>query len=137
MGRWGDGGRKAMIRSFKELDVWNNAMDAAAEIFRLTKQFPADERFSLTDQIRRSSRSVASQIAEAWRRRRYVAAFRNKINEAEGEGAETQTWIEVAKRTGYWTAETAASLDGRDETILAQLVRMHESADRWCNGIAT
>jgi four helix bundle protein len=111
-------------------------MDAAMEIFVGSKKFPPDERYSLTDQIRRSSRSVASQISEAWRRRRYVAAFRNKLNEAEGEAAEAQTWIEVARRCGYWTDAVASELDNRYDTILAQLVRMHEKAESWCAGVS-
>jgi four helix bundle protein len=110
-------------------------MDAAMEIFTLSKLFPPAERFSLTDQIRRSSRSVASQISEGWRKRRYLAAFKNKLNEAEGEAAETQTWIEVARRCGYWTDSIASELDKRYDTILAQLVRMHENAENWCTGV--
>jgi four helix bundle protein len=124
-----------MIRSFKDLEVWQNAMDAAMEVFFLSKRFPSDERYSLTDQIRRSSRSVASQISEGWRKRRYLAAFKNKLNEAEGEAAETQTWIEVSRRCGYWTDEIAADLDKRYDQILAQLVKMHENAENWCSGV--
>lgn len=125
-----------MLRSHNELDVWKNAMDAAMEIFRLTRSFPPDERYSLTDQIRRSSRSVASQITEAWRKRRYIASFRNKINDAEGEAAETQTWIEFARRCGYWNDQVASDLDHRYEVIIKQLVRMHEGAEQWCGGIS-
>ncbi|MDB5318688.1 MAG: hypothetical protein JWN40_319 [Phycisphaerales bacterium] len=105
------------------------------EIFALTKKFPLEERFSLTDQIRRSSRSVPSQISEAWRKRRYIAAFRSKLNDAEGEAAETQTWIEVARRCGYWTDSIASQLDARYDIILAQLVKMHENAENWCTGV--
>jgi four helix bundle protein len=90
----------AAIRSFKELRVWQNAMDLAMRVFELTKKFPVEERYSLTDQVRRSSRSVASNTAEAWRKRRYPAAFVAKLNDSEGEGAETQTWIEFARRCG-------------------------------------
>jgi len=135
---WGDGeqGDTRMIRSLKELEVWKNAMDAAMEIFVVSKRFPSEERYSLTDQIRRSSRSVPSQIAEGWRRRRYIAAFRNKLNEAEGEGAETQTSIEIARRCGYLSDEAAAKLDARYDHILAQLVRMHEGAESWCEGVS-
>ena len=125
-----------MIRSFKDLDVWKNAMDAAMTIFEASRHFPPDERFSLTDQIRRSSRSVPSQISEAWRKRRYVAAFKSKLNDAEGEAAETQTWVEVARRCGYWPEHLTTDLDNRYEHILAQLVRMHEKAAQWCNGIS-
>lgn len=125
-----------MIRSHRELDVWKNAMDAAMLIFESSKKFPPEERFSLTDQIRRSSRSVPSQVSEAWRKRRYLAAFRSKLSDAEGEAAETQTWIEFARRCRYWDIETAAELDARYEVIISQLVRMHENADQWCSPIA-
>ena len=81
------------IRSHRELRVWQNAMDAAMAIFEETKAFPPEERYSMVDQMRRSSRSVAANISEVWRRRRYEAAFINKLNEAEGEASETQTWI--------------------------------------------
>src|SRR5438046_10331597 len=100
-----------VARSFKELRVWQNAMDMAMQIFELSKKFPAEERYSLTDQIRRFSRSVATNIAEAWRRRRYVAAFASKLNESETESAETQTWIEFARRCHYWDDQTCADLD--------------------------
>ena len=77
------------IHSFKELRVWRAAMDMAMLIFELSKAFPAAERYSLTDQIRRSSRSVAANISEAWRKRRYPAAFVSKLSDAEAEAAET------------------------------------------------
>jgi len=79
------------IKSHRELRVWQDAMDAAMEIFNLTKSFPSDEKYSLVDQMRRSSRSVAANIAEAWRKRRYEAAFRSKLNDSESEACETQT----------------------------------------------
>ena len=98
-----------MADSFKELRVWQNAMDFADEIFHLSKSFPPEEKYSLTDQIRRASRSISGQIAEAWKKRRYVAAFILKLNDGEAEGTESQTWIEHAKRCGYWSTETAAA----------------------------
>jgi len=88
-----------MVKYHWQLDVYRLAVDAAMEIFDYTKSFPKDERYSLTDQIRRSSRSVSAQIAEAWRRRKYEAVFVNKLNESEGEAAETQGWLEYAKST--------------------------------------
>lgn len=121
----------ANIRSFKELRVWQNAMDVAMKIFELTKSFPVEERFSLTDQIRRSSRSVAANITEAWRKRRYPAAFVSKLSDAESEAAETQTWIEIALRCGYWTQEEALYLDSRCEEILGQIVAMIKHPDKW------
>src|SRR5690348_15134179 len=95
------------IRSFKDLRVWQNAMDLAMLVFELSKRFPVEERYSLTDQIRRASRSVASNIAEAWRKRRYPAAFIAKLSDSESEAAETQTWTEFARRCGYLSDEQA------------------------------
>lgn len=125
-----------MIRSAKELRVWMDAMDLAMEVFRLTKGFPAEERYSMTDQIRRSSRSVAANIAEAWRKRRYQAAFISKLSDAEGEAAETQTWVEMACRCGYLPGEVADQLDRRYDEILSQLVHMINTAEKWCQGLA-
>lgn len=121
----------ANIRSFKELRVWQNAIDIAMTIFELTKSFPVEERYSLTDQVRRSSRSVAANLAEAWRKRRYPAAFVSKLNDAESEASETQTWIEIALRCGYLTEETALKLDSRCEEVLSQLVIMASHPEKW------
>ena len=85
------------IRSHRDLKVWQKAIDAAMAVFETTKSFPSEEKFSLTDQIRRSSRSAPAQISEAWRKRRYAAAFVSKLNDAEGEAAETQTH-QIARR---------------------------------------
>ena len=79
------------IQSHKDLHVWQDAMEGAMEIYAVSKVFPADEKYSLVDQIRRSSRSVAANLAEAWRKRRYEAAFKSKLNDAEAEASETQT----------------------------------------------
>ena len=122
------------IRSFKELRVWQNAMDAAMLVFELTKRFPVEERYSMTDQFRRASRSVAANIAEAWRKRRYAAAFVSKLSDAEGEAAESQTWAEFALRCNYLPAEQAHDLDQRYELILGQLVMMIEKPDDWVVG---
>jgi four helix bundle protein len=111
----------ANIRSFKELKVWQRAMDAAVAVFELSRNFPDTERFSLTDQMRRSSRSVPANISEAWRKRRYAAAFVSKLNDAEGEAAETQTHIELARRFGYLKPADAAHLDQEYEETLAML----------------
>ncbi|HZZ41488.1 MAG TPA: four helix bundle protein [Tepidisphaeraceae bacterium] len=124
-----------MIRSTKELKVWMDAMDLAMEIFLATKSFPLEERYSLTDQIRRSSRSVAANIAEAWRKRRYQAAFISKLSDAEGEASETQTWIELGRRCGYFTDEAAHHLYSRYDEILSQLVYMITTANKWCQGL--
>lgn len=121
----------ANIRSFKELRVWQNAIDIAMTIFELTKSFPVEERYSLTDQIRRSSRSVAANLSEAWRKRRYPAAFVSKLNDCESEAAETQTWIEIAGRCGYLKKDEALELDSRCEQVISQLVAMASHPEKW------
>jgi four helix bundle protein len=119
------------IRSHKELDVWQDAMDAAMTIFAMTKTFPPEEKYSLVDQIRRSSRSVAANISEAWRKRRYEAAFKSKLNDCESEACETQTWIEFALRCSYIDKQTAESLDQKYEHIVARLVTMIRDSNNW------
>jgi len=106
-------------------------MDAAMEIFEITKRFPPEEKYSLTDQMRRSSRSVAANIAEAWRKRRYEAAFKSKLNDSEAEACETQTWIEIGLRCGYMTDDTATRLDQRYEWIMGKLVVMIKGSKNW------
>ncbi|MEK7684440.1 MAG: four helix bundle protein [Verrucomicrobiota bacterium] len=96
-------------------------------VFETTKSFPSEEKFSLTDQIRRSSRSAPAQISEAWRKRRYAAAFVSKLNDAEGEAAETQTHIEIARRCQYLSDSEASGLDGIYEEILSD-ARHHEQS---------
>ena len=122
------------IKSHKDLTVWQEAMDAAMDVYLTTKSFPAEEKFSLTDQIRRSSRSVAANVAEAWRKRRYEAAFKSKLNDAEAEASETQTWVEMALRCQYIDAETAARLDQRYEIIIGKIVVMIGTAKKWIIG---
>ena len=122
------------IRSFKELRVWQNAVSAAMRVFELTKGFPGEERYSMTDQFRRASRSVAANIAEAWRKRRYPGAFVSKLNDAEGEAAECQTWAELALRCGYLSPNDAAALDSGYDQILGQLVLMIDRAQDWTVG---
>ncbi|PHJ57562.1 30S ribosomal protein S23 [Nostoc linckia z18] len=119
------------IRSFKELRVWKNAINVAMTIFELTKSFPIEERYSLTDQIRRSSRSVAANISESWRKRRYPAAFISKLSDAETEAAETQTWIEIATRCGYLSKEQALDLDRHCKELLSQIVAMISHPEQW------
>ncbi len=92
---------RQQIQSHHELEVYQLAFEAAMQIFELSKRFPVEERYSLTDQVRRSSRSVCANLAEAWRKRRYEAAFVAKLNDSEAEAAETQTWIEFAVKCNY------------------------------------
>src|SRR5207302_2691057 len=86
---------KKPIRHFRDLDVYQNALRTGLRVYELSKKFPAEERYALIDQIRRSSRSVCANIAEGWRKRRYQAAFVSKLSDAEGEAAETQVHLEI------------------------------------------
>jgi four helix bundle protein len=101
-------------------------------VYTATQKFPDKERFNLTDQVLRSSRSVPANIAEAWRKRRYSAAFVSKLNDAEGEAAETQTHIELARRCGYLTDTQARALDQSYEEIISMLATMANHPDKWC-----
>lgn len=124
----------SLIKTFRELEVYRGAMELTMEIFRLTKTFPIEERYSLTDQVRRSSRSVCANIAEAWRKRRYTAAFISKLNDAEAEAAETQVWIEIACRASYLSQPDLKRLDEAYEKVLGQLVRMIDQPHKWVIG---
>ena len=95
-----------LAKSFRDLIVYRIAFEAAMRIFELSKAFPAEERYSLTDQIRRSSRSVCANIAEGWAKRRYPAAFASKLTDASAEAMETQVWSDTALRCGYLKIET-------------------------------
>jgi four helix bundle protein len=119
------------IRHFRELDVYQMAMNAAVHLFELTKEFPAEERFSLIDQVRRSSRSVCANIAEAWRKRRYPNAFISKLNDAEAEAAETEVWLEMAVRCGYLSKPLFEELEKEYEFILGKLVNMMSHPEQW------
>jgi four helix bundle protein len=119
------------IHTYKELRVYQNAMEAAMRLFELTKAFPPEEKYSLVDQVRRSSRSVCTNVAEAWRKRRYQAAFIAKLSDAESEACETQVWIEFAKRCAYLDETTVAELDKVYDQIIGQIVRMIEESDKW------
>jgi len=119
------------IRSYKELRVYQNAMEMAMKIFELTKSFPPEEKYSMVDQMRRSSRSVCANLAEAWRKRRYKAAFVAKLSDAESEACETQVWIEFAQRCDYLDRALADDLDASYNKIIGQLVAMIGEADKW------
>ena len=100
-------------------------------IFELTKKFPADERFSMVDQMRRSSRGVCSNLAEAWRKRRYAAHFTSKLTDCEAEADETRVWLEFALASGYVEEKVFNELDGSYDLILGQLVKMHSNPAQW------
>jgi four helix bundle protein len=125
-----DPNRPGIVRH-EQLETYALAFRTATEIFLLTKDFPTEERYSLTDQIRRSSRSVCANIAEAWRKRRYRAAFQNTLNHAEAEAAETQTWIRFAQDSGYLGNEQSNRLISTYDEVIGMLARMITNPDPW------
>lgn len=119
------------IKYHWELDVYKLSVEVGMELFNASKKFPSDEKFSLTDQVRRSSRSVSAQLAEAWRKRRYEAAFLAKLNDAEGEAAETQVWIEYAVKCEYLNESDARRLHQTCNFIIGKLVNMANDPEPW------
>jgi four helix bundle protein len=119
-------------RSFRDLVVDQKARAVAKRLFEVTKRFPGDEMYSLTDQGRRSSRSVGAQIAEAWAKRRYEKHFVSKLTDADGEQQETQHWIETAADCGYLTAEEVRSLNSELAEIGRRLNSLIEKAASFC-----
>ncbi len=119
------------IRTHKDLEVFKLAFDAAMKIFQLSKSFPKEETYSLTDQIRRSSRSVCGNTAESFRKRRYPKAFASKITDAEGESAETQTWLDFSLSCSYISEEEHNELYETYENILGKLVNMSLHPENW------
>ena len=122
---------RKLIRSHRELEVYRMAFEASMQIFGLTQDFPAEERYSLTDQIRRSSRSVCANLAEAWRKRRYEGAFLIKLSDSEAEAAETQTWLEFAVKCNYLETEPGRELYQTYDQILGKLVNMINNPSPW------
>lgn len=122
----------AMISGFRDLDVYKLARENAKKIYLLTQNFPQEERYSLTNQIRRSSRAVGAMLAEAWARRRYKAAFINKIDEALGEAMETQAWLDHSLDCNYISSKQFQEMDAVWQRIGAMLNRMIERADGFC-----
>jgi len=119
------------IKHHWQLDVFTLSGEAAQEFFQLSKRFSKEETYSLTDQGRRSSRAVGAMIAEAWRRRKYEAAFVNKLNEAEGEAAETQVWVMHAVDCEYLTKSEGCELHRLYDRILGKRVNMGNNPGVW------
>jgi four helix bundle protein len=128
MGGWG----VMRVEHFRELDVYQKAFMAAMKIFYFTKCFPNEEKYSLVDQIRRSSRSVCSNIAESWRKRKYEAVFRNKLTDAMQEASETQSWLEFSLACKYINQDLFKELDNEYEVIISQLNVMELKFDKFC-----
>jgi four helix bundle protein len=119
------------VKDFRELKVYLCALQAATEVFNLTRQFPCEEKFSLPEQVVKSSRSVCANIAEAWRKRRYSKSFLSSLTIAEGEAAETRVWLEIAYKCGYLNEIQYNDLEKDYNSVAAMLNRMIQTADKW------
>lgn len=119
------------IRTHQDLKVYQLSFEAGMEIFNFSKDFPKEETYSLKDQIRRSSRSVSANIAEAFRKRRYEKSFISKLNDSEGEAAETQVWLDYAFACGYINSETHIKLNEKYNFILGMIVIMCNNPEKW------
>lgn len=121
----------AAIKSHTELQVYARAFEVTMLIFRLSKEFPKEETYSLTDQIRRASRSVCANLAEAWRKRRYEAHFVSKLSDCESEAAEVQTWLQFAAECEYLDRGNARELYREYDAIIGMLVKMITNPLPW------
>jgi len=119
------------IRSHKDLKVYQLAYEAALEIHELTKTFPSEEKYSLTDQMRRSSRSVCANIAEAWRKRRYQKNFNSKLSDSEAEAGETQVWLDMSLSFRYIDSKTHSFMYDKYEHIIAMLINISNQPEKW------
>jgi four helix bundle protein len=120
------------VKSFRDLEVYKVSRVIAIEIFKLTKGYPKEEQFSLTDQIRRSSRSIGAQIAEAWGKRRYEMHFISKLTDADAEQLETQHWLEVSEESNYIQSATKDSLLQKCESVGKMIHRMIDKSSFFC-----
>ena len=123
----------ALVRDFVELDVYRLALELQRDIYEISNGFPKDEKYSLTDQIRRSSRSIGANIAESWAKRRYKAHFVSKLTDADGEQLETRHWIRTAFSSGYISEKSGQALDSKCQDIGRKLGSMMANVDRWCS----
>jgi len=120
-----------LIKTHRDLEVYKESFDLAMQIFQKSKPFPKEERYSLTDQVRRSSRSVCANLAEAWRKRRYQAWFISKLSDAEAEVAETQVWLEFAVQCDYLKPEIGKELFVSYENILGKIISIINNPKPW------
>jgi four helix bundle protein len=123
----------AYVKSFRDLEVYKLAREVSKDIYMITKGFPIEERYSLTDQVRRSSRSVGAQIAESWGKRRYENHFISKLSDADSEQLETQHWIEVSLECGYLNSEKSQDLLQKCESIGKMLQSMIDKSSTFCS----
>lgn len=119
-------------RSFRDLDVYQESLTLALEIHEFAKTLPPEERFVLADQMRRASRSVPANISEAWRKRRYRAAFISKLSDSETEAAEMHCWLDFSLKAQYMKQDMYEDFDQRYEHVIAQIITMIDGANRWC-----
>ncbi len=119
------------IRKHTDLRVYQLSFESGMEVFHLTKKFPKEERYSLADQIRRSSRSVSGNLAEAWRKRRYPKSFIAKLSDSDGEAAETQVWLDYALACEYIEKKEHDDLYDKYDHIMAMLTNMIIKPDQW------
>lgn len=119
------------IKTHKELRVYQLSFEAGMDVFRMSKLFPKEERYSLTDQIRRSSRSVSGNLAEAWRKRVYPKSFISKLVDCEGEAGETQVWLDYALACDYIDEEKHKLIFNKYDSILGMLVNMRINPSKW------
>lgn len=119
------------IRTHKGLKVYQLSFEAGMEVYEISKRFPPEEKFSLTDQVKRFSRSVSGNIAEGWRKRRYSKSFISKITDAEGEAAETQVWLDYALACKYIDEHVHEIFDDKYDHIISMLVTMAINPDKW------
>ena len=123
--------RKKFVKTHYDLEIFQLSFDAAMRIFELSKKFPREGRYSLTDQVRRASRSVSANITEAWRKRRYEAAFISKLSDSETEAAETQTWLLFAEKCQYLTQQEFKETDHIYDIIIPKIVTMINNPTPW------
>jgi four helix bundle protein len=121
-----------VVKDYSELKVFQLAFGSAMEFHHLSKRWPAHEKYSLIDQIRRSSRSVCGNIAEAWRKRRYPAHFVSKLSDSDSEAAETEVWLDFALECGYLAAKEHHELRDNYDHICRMLTKMMADPDSWC-----
>jgi four helix bundle protein len=124
---------KNYAETHEDLRVYQDAYKLAMEIFERSKRFPKEEIYSMTDQIRRSSRSVCTNIAEAWMKRRYAAAFAAKLTDSMSEAGETQSWLRFAVDCGYLAKSDSIRLFEGYSSVLNTLKAMAHHADKWCH----
>jgi four helix bundle protein len=123
------------ISSFKDLRVYKLAFEIQQEIFETSKRFPKEERYALTDQIRRASRSIGANLAEAWQKRRYVAHFVSKLTDADGEQAETQHRLDTAIACNYFSKEEQEALLVKCSRIGQMLGTMMARPEKFCREV--